>query len=47
MRPEKQLIAKEYARRLNASPFFLVVTLKYSRPAGMGYGLIVHPNVFS
>src|SRR5438093_6674143 len=28
MRPEKQLIAKEYARRLNASPFFLVVDYK-------------------
>ena len=28
MRPEKQLITKEYARRLNASPFFLVVDYK-------------------
>ena len=28
MRPEKQLITKEYARRLNATPFFLVVDYK-------------------
>src|SRR2546430_17233130 len=28
MRPEKQFLTKEYAARLNASPFFIVVNYK-------------------
>jgi len=28
MRPEKQILTKEYLTRLNASPFFIVVNYK-------------------